>query len=56
MSAIGPQTLELMSRSGPEMKAQLLEKLELNSFMVTDGHNPVNLFDTANGLIAGAHK
>jgi len=40
-----------MARAGPEMQAKLLKGLGLNGYMIMDAKNPVNLFNTANGLI-----
>ena len=34
------------------MKAKLLGGLGLKGYLVTDGKNPINLFNTANGFIA----
>ena len=31
------------------MKVKLLKALNLKGFLVTDGKNPINLFNTANG-------
>ena len=42
-----------MARAGPETKAKLLSGLGLKGFLVTDGKNPINLFNTANGFIGG---
>ncbi len=36
-------------QAGPEMKAKLLSGLGLKGYLVTDGKNPINLFNTANG-------
>ena len=33
------------------MKAKLLKGLGLKGYLVSDGKNPINLFNTANGLI-----
>jgi len=41
-----------MARAGPEMQAKLLQGLGLKGFLVTDGKNPINLFNTAQGMIA----
>jgi len=54
VKAIGPETITAIARAGPEMQAQLLEGLGLQGFLVTDGASPVNLFNTANGLVGGA--
>jgi len=54
VNAIGPETITAIARAGPEMQAELLEGLGLSGFLVTDGASPVNLFNTANGLVGGA--
>lgn len=51
MQAIGKDTIVQMARAGPEMQSKLLKGLGLQGFMVVDGKNPVNLFQTAKGLI-----
>eukprot|EP01092_Planopodium_desertum_P003640 TRINITY_DN16774_c0_g1_i2.p1 TRINITY_DN16774_c0_g1~~TRINITY_DN16774_c0_g1_i2.p1 ORF type:complete len:845 (+),score=265.76 TRINITY_DN16774_c0_g1_i2:157-2535(+) len=56
VSAIGPDTIKAISRAGSEMRAKLLKGLGLKSFMITDGKSPINLFNTANGLVASAPK
>lgn len=53
VAAIGADTLEGMSNAGPTAQAELLASLNLSSHLITDGANPVNLFDTATGLIGG---
>lgn len=45
-----------MARAGPETKAKLLSGLGLKGFLVTDGKNPINLFNTANGFVGEAPK
>ena len=40
-----------MAKAGPETQAKLLQGLGLKGYMVVDGKNPVNLFNTANGLM-----
>jgi len=54
VDSIGPQTLKTISRAGPEMQVKLLKSLGLQSFMITDGSHPINLFNTAQGLIGNA--
>jgi major vault protein len=39
--------------AGPELQAKLLSGLGLKSFLITDGNSPINLFNTAKGLIGG---
>ena len=53
VDAIGANTIKAMAQAGPEMQVKLLQSLGLKSFMITDGHSPINLFNTATGLIAG---
>jgi len=52
VDSIGADTITAMARAGPEMQAKLLQGLGLKSFMITDGKSPINLFNTANGLVA----
>lgn len=52
VNAIGPGTIAAIARAGPEMQAKLLHGLGLKSLLVSDGKSPVNLFNTASGLIA----
>jgi major vault protein len=40
-----------MARAGPETKARMLKGLGLKGYLVSDGKNPINLFNTANGLM-----
>merc|ERR1711934_965365 len=51
MEAIGADTIASIARAGPEMQAELLKGLGLQGFLVTDGTNPVNLFQTAPSMI-----
>lgn len=53
INAIGANTIAAVARAGPEMQAKLLSGLGLKSFLITDGHSPINLFNTAQGLIGG---
>jgi len=52
VSAIGADTIASIARAGPEMQAKLLAGLGLQSLMITDGSSPINLFNTAQGLIS----
>jgi len=55
VTAIGAETLRDIALAGPDLQAELLKALGLKSFMITDGNSPINLFNTAGGLIgAGA--
>jgi major vault protein len=51
VEAIGRETMVELAKSGPETQASLLKGLGVKSILVTDGKNPVNLFNTAYGLI-----
>jgi len=51
VSAITPETIKAMAAAGPETQAQLLQGLGLKGFVVTDGNSPINLFNTANGMV-----
>jgi len=53
IDAIGAKTVAAIARAGPEMQQKLLQGLGLKSFMITDGKSPINLFDTAGGLLGG---
>jgi len=53
IDAIGAKTITAIARAGPEMQQKLLNGLGLKSFMITDGKSPINLFDTAGGLLGG---
>jgi len=50
--AIGADTIASIAQAGPEMQAKLLQGLGLQSLMITDGSSPINLFNTAQGLIS----
>jgi len=51
VDAIGAETIKKIALAGPEMQAKLLGGLGLKSLMITDGSSPINLFNTAQGLI-----
>lgn len=54
VETIGPDTLASIAQAGPEMQAKLLQGLGIETLMVTDGNTPINLFNTAQGLISTA--
>jgi len=56
VNAIGPDTIKAIAQAGPEMQARLLQGLGLKSFMITDGNSPINLFNTASGLVGGGQN
>ena len=51
VESIGAGTLKDMATAGPELQLKMLQALGLQSTLITDGSNPINLFNTANGLI-----
>ena len=56
MSTIGKDTIVSMAKAGPETQAKLLKGLGLKGFVIMDGKNPVNLFNTANGMLGNSAK
>jgi len=54
VTAIGSDTLREISLAGPELRQELLKGLGLKSFMITDGNSPINLFNTAGGIVGSA--
>ncbi|XP_071789878.1 major vault protein-like [Asterias amurensis] len=53
VESIGSDTIKAIAVSGPEMQVKLLQGLGLKSTLITDGHSPINLFNTAQGLLGG---
>lgn len=53
VSAIGASTLQAIATAGPEMQLKMLTALGMKSTLITDGNTPINLFNTAQGLIGG---
>ena len=56
VDAIGANTLKEMASAGPNQQLKMLQALGLQSTLITDGSNPINLFNTANGLIGSLGK
>eukprot|EP00283_Hemiselmis_rufescens_P002091 CAMPEP_0173468702 /NCGR_PEP_ID=MMETSP1357-20121228/76984_1 /TAXON_ID=77926 /ORGANISM="Hemiselmis rufescens, Strain PCC563" /LENGTH=853 /DNA_ID=CAMNT_0014436927 /DNA_START=667 /DNA_END=3228 /DNA_ORIENTATION=- len=54
IEAIGADTIKSIAQAGPEMQAKLLGGLGLSSVLITDGNSPINLFNTAKGLMGQA--
>merc|ERR1711975_161944 len=52
IEAIGQEAITNIARAGPEMQAKLLSGLGIKSMMITDGKSPINLFQTAQQMIA----
>ncbi|XP_078740348.1 LOW QUALITY PROTEIN: major vault protein [Lampetra fluviatilis] len=53
VQAVGTETLRAIATAGPDAQVKLLQSLGLQSTLITDGSNPINLFTTAAGLIGG---
>ena len=51
VGAIGKETLVDIANSGPELQAKLLQSLGLSGYLMMDSNNPINLFNTAQGMI-----
>lgn len=49
--AIGADTIASIARAGPEMQAKLLSGLGIKTTLITDGKSPINLFNTAQGMV-----
>lgn len=56
INALGSDTLAKIVNAGPEMQAKMLKSLGLKGYLMTDGNSPINLFDTANGLVQQAQN
>uniref|UniRef100_UPI0039807BAA hypothetical protein n=1 Tax=Salmonella sp. s51228 TaxID=3159652 RepID=UPI0039807BAA len=54
VGTVGTDTIRAIATAGPEMQVKLLQALGLKTTLITDGTNPINLFQTAHGLI-GSH-
>ena len=52
IGSIGSETLVAISEAGPKTQAELLEGLGLQGYMLMDTNNPVNLFNTAQGMLS----
>jgi len=53
VKALGAGTIKAMAEAGPNHQIKLLSSLGLSSMMITDGNSPINLFNTAKGLVGG---
>jgi len=50
INSIGQDTLLQIAAAGPESQLALLKSLGLNGFVMTDGENPLNLFNFAQNI------
>ncbi|GFR87232.1 major vault protein-like [Elysia marginata] len=51
VTALGPATIVAMANAGPQNQLNLLKGLGLESVLLTDGNSPINLINTAAGLV-----
>lgn len=56
VEAIGPDTISALSTAGAENNLKMLNALGLSTALITDGSTPINLLNTAYGLIGGTAK
>jgi len=56
VGSIGAETIQSIATAGPEMQVKLLKSLGLQSTLITDGSSPINLFNTAQGLVSVNQK
>eukprot|EP00760_Papus_ankaliazontas_P003287 PhM_4_TR11533/c0_g1_i1/m.36900/K17266/MVP; major vault protein len=54
MQSVGNDTIKAIAMAGPELQSRLLAGLGLEGYLVTDGTNPINLFNTASGMVGAA--
>ncbi|XP_071792973.1 major vault protein-like [Asterias amurensis] len=53
VNTLGASTIADIANSGPKLQAELLGSLGIETTLIMDGDNPVNLFNTAKGMISG---
>ena len=51
VEAIGQDTLKSMASGPQDHQVKMLQSLGLTSTLITDGRTPINLLNTANGLL-----
>lgn len=51
VECLGRGTLVDLSKAGPELQAEILNSLGLKGYMIMDSNNPVNLFQSATGIM-----
>jgi major vault protein len=52
VDCLGRETLVALSKAGPELQAEILNSLGLKGYMIMDSNNPINLFQSANGIMS----
>ena len=51
VDVMGSDAIKSMASAPQDHQVKMLQALGLNSTLITDGKNPVNLFNTAQGLL-----
>merc|ERR1711893_313723 len=51
VSVLGRETIKAIATAGPDMQVAMLSGLGIESTLITDGKSPINLFNTASGLV-----
>lgn len=51
VEAMGPETLRALASGPQDHQVRMLQSLGLQSTLITDGRSPINLFNTAHGLL-----
>ena len=54
VATLGKKTIQAMAIAGPEVQVKLMRGLGMESVLITDGNSPINLFNTAHGLIGSS--
>lgn len=52
VKALGADTIRSIACSPQELQVKLLQALNLQTSLITDGNSPINLFNTAQGLVS----
>merc|ERR1712047_45945 len=53
VTALGTETIRATAAGPQEQQVKMLQSLGLKSTLITDGRAPMNLLNTANGLMGG---
>ncbi|VDQ14236.1 unnamed protein product [Trichobilharzia regenti] len=56
VNALGADTLRAMATAESDHNLRMLKALGLQSTLITDGSTPVNLLNTAHGLIGSVYE
>merc|ERR1739842_47363 len=53
VASLGKETIQAMASGPQEHQVKMLQSLGLSSTLITDGRTPINLLNTAGGLLGG---